>query len=145
MSSFPPSLPQKGQRRANPTLESGARVRGPAARKDVCQPEGIVPGNYYGPSNFFTITMPLVTLPLPRWFTAGTSRAGHDVYRGVSFHPRKLRSTIRSQTSREYFSYLPPPPPLTPPIVYFSLPLPSFASFFFPLFPDEASADFVRL
>lgn len=73
--------------------------------------------------------MPLVTLPLTRWFTAGTSRAGHDVYRGVSFHPRKLRSTTRSQTSREYFSCLPPPPPLTPPIVYFSLPLASFASF----------------
>ncbi|KOX78167.1 hypothetical protein WN51_09526 [Melipona quadrifasciata] len=34
--------------------------------EDVCRPEGTVPGNHYCPSNFFTITMPLVTLPLCR-------------------------------------------------------------------------------
>lgn len=29
--------------------------------EDVYRPEAIVPGNHYCPSNFFTITMPLVT------------------------------------------------------------------------------------
>lgn len=36
------------------------------SEEDVYRPEGIVPGNHYCPSNFFTISMPLVTLPLCR-------------------------------------------------------------------------------
>lgn len=38
-----------------------SEVANPGA-EDVCQPEDTVPGNYYCPSNFFTITMLLVTI-----------------------------------------------------------------------------------
>lgn len=54
----------------------GKRGKGPALPhplaaaewpvEDVYRPEAIAPGNHYCPSNFFTITMPLVTLPLCR-------------------------------------------------------------------------------
>lgn len=56
--------------------------------EDVYRPEGIVPGNHYCPSNFFTISMPLVTLPLCRGL-----RPSLAVEPGSfgSFFPRKLR------------------------------------------------------
>jgi len=92
---FPPSLPRR------------VSERGPAAARDVCRPEGTIPGNHYGPSNFFTITMPLVTLPATRrCFTAGP-RA-----------PRRLSRRFFPRPQIEAFR--PPSLSLSLPLEYFS-------------------------